>query len=112
MVRLKAFTLVETIVSLIIISVVLSLSLMIFNQLTSNFISSNKVNLKVEEMVQKIQAGDFKTSETSFKVGGLQIDVNIEPYKLNANLEHYKILVFDNQKIIAERNVLICRDEN
>lgn len=113
--QLKAFTLVETIVSLILISVSFGICFLLFNQV------STKQNIKQEaafiagRYLAELEEGKHEMESHSFQEGELEISVQIEQYEEVESALVVQLSVLQKEKVLySTKNIILIGevDEN
>lgn len=108
--RYKAFSLVESLVGMIIILITFSIGLMIFNEIMIS--SNNRQKIHADLLIQKTIDDTIEKSEfidQSIETGTYTIDKKISPYKSEKNLSVLEIKIFNaDKKLIAAQKTLVA----
>lgn len=112
--RIKAFSLVETLIAMTIIVTVSGTGLLIFNQVTLHAASTNQIKAA---LLLNILSDSLKRNHiylnANFNRGGLQLNVKVEPYIKNNELQVLTLSAYDrNQKLIFEEKELVATDSS
>lgn len=110
--KLKAFTLIESIVSLTLISVVVGACLLLVNQMGINDADVQRAKLMSDLYYQELQIGAISVEPKSVREGELVLEIQMINYNKVNNLYEVKTLISKNEKHLYSASKLIILDEN
>jgi hypothetical protein len=109
--KLKAFTLIESIVSLLLISTVFAASLLLFNQSAMNNYAVQEAKLIADETIRnvEIQAPNFNTDV--IRKGDFKVKVQLLNYRELEGIRKLTVQVIKGEKVLYTTQRLIVLDE-
>ncbi|MBL4707502.1 MAG: type II secretion system protein [Flavobacteriales bacterium] len=107
--RLKAFTLVETIVSLILISVSFGICFIVFNQVSIGQNLKQEAVLVTEQYLMELEEGKHKLENHSFRIRELEVSVLVDNYERIESAFAVQLLVLQKEEVLytIKRIILI-----
>lgn len=111
--KVKASTILEVLISMIIILIVFSIGTAIMGNVSRLSLSAQKVKAQsiLEEKLIYIEKSKTNLDET-VTIGGFQVEQEIKPYGNNSNLSVAHLIAWDNNHIkIAELQKVILTNE-
>jgi|GEM_PF-6977268 len=110
--KIKAYTLVENLVSMSLITIMIVLSFMIFNLKSTNTYADHQVHLKADEIFQQIANGELSARSQEIKTDEYIIDIEVRAYPGNNQLDQISISVWKEDKVIHQINHLLLHEED
>lgn len=110
--KIKAFTLVESIVSLTLISVTVGACFLLFNQVAVHDHTRQQARLLAENYLIQLEQGDIDIDQNYFEKEGFSIDVNLLTHEGIEQLLHVKISVSRKEKLLYKTDKLIVVHED
>ncbi|HZX59366.1 MAG TPA: hypothetical protein VFE54_11595 [Mucilaginibacter sp.] len=111
--KVRASTLLEVLISMIIILIVFIIGMMIFGNVSRLSLSAQKIKAEsvLEEKLLNVEQSKINIDET-VTVGDLQIEQEIKLYSNNSHLSVVHLIAWDNNHIkIAELQKVILTNE-
>tara|TARA_R110000868_G_scaffold17134_2_gene75618 strand:+ start:234 stop:572 length:339 start_codon:yes stop_codon:yes gene_type:complete len=110
-VKLKAFTLIESIVSLLLISTVFGASLLLFNQAAVNNYAVQEAKLIADETIRnvEIQVPNFNTDV--IRKGDFEVKLQLLDYRELEGIKKLTVQVVKDGKVLYTTQKLIVLDE-
>jgi len=108
--KYKAFSLVESLVGMIIILITFSVGLMIFNELMLS--SNNRQRIHADMLIQKTLTETIDKNEfidQSIATETYIIEKKVSPYKSEKNISVLEIKIFNaDKKLVANQKMLVA----
>ena len=113
MVKLKAFTIIETLVSLTLVGVSIGVGFLILNTTSINGTLNHEVYFIAEETYQRVIRSEIIRTDQTIKKGKYEIELIVDYYSELEGLDALTIKVFENSKLLIEnKHLLIVENEN
>lgn len=109
--KLPAFSLVESLVSLLLISVAFGTALILFNQMAVNSKPKLEAAILVDEVYEKLENEEIPFTSQTIKVNNLNFSIKIKNYLEVNNLFIVNIVAEQNKKELYHFNKLIVHEE-
>jgi len=110
--KLKAFTLIESIVSLTLISVVVGISLLLINKVGVDDFDIQKAKLLSEQYYSELEMGIIDGKQIEFVRDDFTFDIQAVKYNQLKGLYEVKINVGKNGKVLYKSKKLLILNEN
>ena len=105
--KLQAFTLVETLVSMTLISIMIGISFLIFNLSSMNQTADRTAYLVADEIFQKILLGEINPNNQMLTIRDFEVEIKSARYMDQRHLDQLSIRVYKNDKTLYAINHLI-----
>ena len=118
-VKLKAFTIVETLVALTLIGVTVGLCLLVFNQVAIDQYDKNELGLIADQLLYEMKTGKLETMDQEIEElpeevvrKGIRVFVETNNYQENEHLFLVSIQMLKEENLLYEKKeVIVIEDE-
>ena len=104
---LKAFTIVETLVSLTLITIAIGMGFLMFNNTAIDLLKNKEAGLLADALLQEIKVGDRALSDQNVKWEEYEAEIIVDLYEQLPTLNHLQIIIYKDDKAVYELNDLI-----
>ncbi|HTK19619.1 MAG TPA: hypothetical protein VL442_08910 [Mucilaginibacter sp.] len=112
--RVRASSVLEVIVSMMIIILVFGIAMMIYTNVSRQSLSGQK--LKAQAILAQIMKEMGKAEQSANQesiIGGFTVERSLKPYAKNGRLLQIDLIAFDqNNQLLAELHQLIIKDDD
>jgi competence protein ComGF len=110
--KIKAFTIVETLVSLTLISISIALGFLLFNYVAVDQQQHRQVPFLVANILEEFRSGERVLEDQSFLQGEYEVEVQVDIYEEREQLRELWLRVFKEEKMVYQRKSLLIEKEN
>ncbi len=109
--KLKAFTVIESIVSLMLISIVFGASLLLFNQAAMNNYAVQEAKMLADATIRNTEMQALNFNQELIRKGDYEVKLQLEDYRELKGLKKLTVQVVKGGKILYSTHKLIVIDE-
>lgn len=112
-VKVKASTLVETMVAMVLLCIVMGISMVIFLQSTSSSLNYEKVraSILVQNTIEETRSS-FSFSDSEVEVENITLVKSVTPYEGQESLVQVEIVAINSEnKVLASTYAIFVKDE-
>lgn len=111
--KLKSFTLVESLISLVLISLAVGFAFLVFSSTTANSPNKEGVYVLADELIQRMEAGELELIDQEFSLNNLEIAIRVDEYQTEQNLQEVLVRISKGTKVLhAQYYLILPRDES
>jgi hypothetical protein len=112
--RVRASSVLEVIVSMMIIILVFGIAMMIYTNVSMQSLSGQKLKAQaiLAQIMKELDKAEQSANQESI-IGGFTVERSLRPYAKNSRLLQLDLKAFDqNNKLLAELHQLIIKDDD